>query len=69
LDLSAFWQTVYDHRFSIGYGLWYVVTAFIVTLPEKGVAYNFYDHMFDFSHQLLNIRPIAGLTPKAGVTQ
>jgi hypothetical protein len=61
--MNQFWQTVYEHRFSIGGGIWYVVTAFIVTLPDKDKPYNFYDHVYDFAHQLLNIKPIAGLTP------
>lgn len=55
--MHHFWQEVYDYRLPIGVVAWQVFSAFIVTLPPKGQPYNAYDHLYDFSHQLLNIRP------------
>jgi hypothetical protein len=60
---------IYTYRFSIAATTWYIVSALIVTLPEKGKPYSFYDHMYDFTHQLLNLRTIPGLSGKAAPSQ
>lgn len=62
--MKDFVQLVFGYRFVIGATAWYLVSAFIVTLPDKGKPYCFYDHMYDFTHQLLNLKPIPGLTGK-----
>ena len=56
--MSQFWQTVYEHRFAVGSGAWYIVSALIVTMPAKGEAASFYDWLYDFTHLLLNLKPI-----------
>lgn len=62
--MREFANIVYAYRFGIAATAWYVVSAAIVTLPDKGKPYNFYDHAYDFTHQLLNLRPIPGLLGK-----
>lgn len=60
--MNQFWPMVYEHRFAIGGLLWYLFSSIIVTMPAKGVPFVFYDWVFDFTHQLLNLKPIAGLS-------
>jgi hypothetical protein len=60
--MNDFLHLVYSYRFGIAATSWYLVSAFIVTLPDKGKPYCFYDHMYDFTHQLLNLKPIPGMT-------
>jgi len=62
--MSAFIHLVYSYRFAIAVTSWYVFTCFIIALPAKGAPYCFYDHMYDFTHQILNIKPIPGLSDK-----
>jgi hypothetical protein len=62
--VNHIWSVLYEHRFTIGGVAWYVASAFIVTMPDKDKPYDLYDHLFDFFHQMLNIKPIAGLSAK-----
>lgn len=62
--MNEFLHVIYTYRFGIAATSWYVISAFIVTLPAKGTPYVLYDHMFDFTHQLLNLKPIPGLSGK-----
>lgn len=54
--------TLYDHRFAVGGVLWYIFSSIIVSLPAKDVPFVFYGWFFDFTHQILNLKPIAGLS-------
>jgi hypothetical protein len=56
--MSQFWQTVYDHRFAVGSSAWYIVSALIVTMPAKGEPSSLYNWFYDFTHLLLNLKPI-----------
>lgn len=60
--MNHFWQLVYEHRFSIGTGAWYVVSGLIVTMPPKGEPLSFRDWFYDFTHLLLNLKPVPGIT-------
>lgn len=64
MQFSQLGQVIYDHRFSIGAGLWYVISAAIVTMPGKDEPFHFYPWFFDFTHQFLNLKPIAGLSDR-----
>jgi hypothetical protein len=62
--MTEFWSTVYLHRFSVATGVWYVISAAIVTMPGKDEPFRIYPWFFDFTHQLLNLKPIPGLTDR-----
>lgn len=56
--MNQFWQTLYDHRFTIGAGVWYIFSGLIVTMPGKDEPFHLWPWFYDFTHLLLNLKPV-----------
>lgn len=63
--MNHFLDVLYEHRFAVGSGAWYVISALIVTMPVKGEPSNAYNWFYDFTHLLLNLKPIPALQKQA----
>lgn len=57
-------DVLYEHRFTVGGVAWYVVSAAIVSMPSKD-QFSVWDWFYDFSHLLLNLKPIPALQKQA----
>jgi hypothetical protein len=49
---------LYDHRFTVGAVSWYLLSAAIISMPPKDEPFAFRGWFYDFTHLLLNARPI-----------
>lgn len=56
--MNQFWNEVYEHRFTIGAGAWYIFSGLIVTMPGKDEPFKVWPWFYDFTHLLLNLKPI-----------
>lgn len=58
MDTSKLVNTLYEHRFTIGALAWYIFSGLIVTMPGKDEPFKVWPWFYDFTHLLLNLKPV-----------